>query len=324
MAEKDYIAMWFNVRKPYGISDTVYWGWYDPATKDIDWKTWQHADADGMIGFTNILRPMGYPCYPLPVCNETSVPSWREIRKAQKEFGQPPAANQVKWKQTYPCVYSPNDTFMPEVRSFSEEDTQKLKAWCKENKVSFGNLVYATMSKVVSARMIEGDEPFSWFFPVNVRGATGIKTESFNQASGIYIEVNKNSELQDWQAQMRLRLKSKEQWKNWKLANIGKYVGERGVALIYKLTSGKQFYAGNCSNLGEWPLPGQDNPPRPDQRVLAAVAPGTANYPISGTTLEWYGQLTLTFKMHPYVCDSQELIAELADAWYEALMGYIR
>jgi len=84
MAEKDYIAMWYHARKPYGIKDTIYWGWYDPDNRSIDWKTWQHADADGMAGFANILRPMGYPCSPLPVCNETKVPSWREIIKAKK------------------------------------------------------------------------------------------------------------------------------------------------------------------------------------------------------------------------------------------------
>ena len=85
MAEKDYLAMWFNVRRKYGIQDTIYWGWYDPKAQEIDWKTWRHADADGMAGFANILRKDGFPCDPLPVCNETSVPGWREINKAQRE-----------------------------------------------------------------------------------------------------------------------------------------------------------------------------------------------------------------------------------------------
>ncbi len=261
MAEKDYIAMWYHARKPYGINDTIYWGWYDPDTNSIDWQTWQHADADGMAGFANILRPMGYPCSPLPVCNETKVP---------------------------------------------------------------GSLVYSSLSNIIAERMVKGDKPFYWFYPMNVRGATGIKTESFNQVSGVYMLTDPVSTPESWQSQMRQRFKAKQHWANWKLANIGKYVGYAGVKLIYRLTSGKQFYMGNCSNMGSWPFPGQDNPPKQNNLRLIAVAPGTANYPISATMTEWYGQLTLTLKMHPHICPDQQTVRDISDAWRDALLTKIQ
>lgn len=322
MAETDYIAMWYHARKPYGISDTIYWGWYDPDQKSIDWQTWQHADADGMAGFAKILRKEGYPCYPLPVCNEAKVPGWREIAKAKKEFPTEEAEKTVRWKKTY--QYTDNDTFTPEIRCFSEEETNKLKQYCKSQKVSLGSLVYAVLSNAIAERLVEGDDPFYWFFPVNVRGATGIQTESFNQVSGVYMLTKPKSTPQEWQAQLRQRLKAKQHWGNWKLANIGKYVGLTGVKLIYRMTSGKQFFMGNCSHLGVWPLPGQDNPPKKDNLRLVAVAPGTANYPTSCTMVEWYGQLTLAFKIHPYICPDQALAAEIADAWQSNLLEYTR
>ena len=321
MAEKDYIAMWYHARKPYGINDLIQWGWYDPDNQHIDWKTWHHADADGMAGFANILRPMGYPCSPLPTCNETKVPGWGEISKAKKEFPTEEGEKTVRWKKTYD--YVDNDTFTPEIACLSEEETTRLNTWCKANKVSPGNLIYSELSNIVAARLVEGDEPFYWFYPVNVRGATGIKTESFNQVSGFYMLTDPKSTAQDWQTQMRQRFKAKQHWGNWKLANIGKWVGYTGVKVIYRFTSGKQFYMGSCSNLGSWPLPGQDNPPKQNNLRLVAVAPGTANYPISATMTEWYGQLTFTLKMHPYICPDQQTVRDIADAWRDALLKAI-
>ena len=321
MAEKDYVAMWFHARKPYGIDDTILWGWFDPDQQSITWDSWQHADADGMSGFAKILRPMGYPSHPLPVCNETRVPGWREIIKAGKAFPVEEGDKTVNWKHTY--ARTGQDGFSPEVACLSEEETTRLNQWCKERKVSPGSLIYSELSNIIAGRLVEGDKPFYWFYPVNVRGATGIKTETFNQASGFYMLTKPSSTAQEWQAQMKQRFKAKQHWANWKLANIGKVVGYTGVKLIYRMTSGKQFYMGSCSNLGSWPLPGQDNPPKQNNLRLAAVAPGTANYPISATMVEWYGQLTFTLKMHPYICPDQQTVRDIADAWRDALLKAI-
>ena len=93
MAEKDYIAMWYHARKPYGINDTIYWGWYDPDTNSIDWQTWQHADADGMAGFANILRPMGYPCKRTRrSCSSAPMPSLSRYKLRPSQWQQPAPA----------------------------------------------------------------------------------------------------------------------------------------------------------------------------------------------------------------------------------------
>lgn len=320
MAEKDYLAMWFNVRRKYGIQDTIYWGWYDPKSQEIDWKTWRHADADGMAGFAQILRKDGYPSTPLPVCNETSVPSWLEIIKAQRSNPTKSVNKVVNWATTY----EHNDAeLMPEVSVLTKEQTSQMYSNAKARKVSPGNILFSALSRVVARELVAGDESFSWFFPVNVRGATGIKTEAFNQASGVYLSVDRNSTAEDWQSEMRTRFKAKEHWKNWKLANIGKHVGDFGVDVIYKMTSGKQFYAGSCSNMGAWPLVHEDNPPPPEDRQLVAVAPGTANYPISCSMIEWAGRLAITLKINPYICKDKEQLRHLADLWYDELINDI-
>jgi hypothetical protein len=323
MAEKDYLAVWFNARRRFGIDDTIYWGWFNPENRQIDWQSWRHADGDGLSGLASEMRKIGYPSTPLPVCNETSVPSWGEITKARKANPIEESEKAVNWKQTYP--YDAGQQFEPEISSLNKVQTDTLKAYAAEHKVSTGNVLFAALSKVVAKKLISGNAPFYWFFPVNVRGATGIKTESFNQVSGVAIRVNPSSTANDWQTQMRQRLKAKEHWMMWKLANLSKYFGEVGVAWFYKRSSMKQFYMGNCSNLGVWPLPHENNPPKPnDGRLLAGAAPGTANYPVSSSMIEWYGEIALTLKLHPYICPNQALVRELADAWLEEVLANIQ
>ena len=323
MAEKDYLAVWFNARRRFGIDDTIYWGWFNPENRQIDWQSWRHADGDGLSGLASEMRKIGYPSTPLPVCNETSVPSWGEITKARKANPIEESEKAVNWKQTYP--YDAGQEFEPEISSLNKVQTDTLKAYAAEHKVSTGNVLFAALSKVVAKKLISGNAPFYWFFPVNVRGATGIKTESFNQVSGVAIRVNPSSTANDWQTQMRQRLKAKEHWMMWKLANLSKYFGEVGVAWFYKRSSMKQFYMGNCSNLGVWPLPHENNPPKPnDGRLLAGAAPGTANYPVSSSMIEWYGEIALTLKLHPYICPNQALVRELADAWLEEVLANIQ
>ena len=115
-------------------------------------------------------------------------------------------------------------------------------------------------------------------------------------------------------------MKAKQHWKNWKLANLGKLIGERGVSIVYKFTSGKQFYAGSCSNLGTWPLIDARNPPIEHDRQLVAVAPGTANYPVSSCMVDWNGSIALTLKLNPYICRDQTQLKKLLKQWYEEII----
>lgn len=323
MADKDYVAVWFKARQRYNIDDTIYWGWFDPKTRAVEWQPWNHTDGDGLFGLAYSLRQEGYPSTPLPVCNETSAPSWLEIIQARKAHPIEESKKSINWKQTYP--YEHNQQFKPEVSALNEENTNTLKAYAAANRISTGNVLFAALSRVIARHLVDGDAPFYWFCPVNLRGATGIETESFNQVSGLTILAKPTSTAADWQMQMRLRLKSKAHWVMWKLANLSKYLGESGTAWIFKRSSQKNFYMGSCTNLGVWPLPHADNPPKSnDGKLLAGAPPGTANYPVSCSMIEWYGQIALTLKLHPYICTEQSLIRELVDEWLEEVLTEIK
>ena len=176
MAEKDYIAQLFRVRRErYDISDDIYWGWFNPDNGSIAWEICRHADADGMGTFANILRPLGFPCAPLPVCNETEVPNWLEIIKAGKKYPRPAAPKKINWKNTY--AYAPNRLHIPEVAYLTQIETNALKAKAVAEKLSKGNIAFSALSRVIAQHLIEGGNPFYWFLGVNIRGATTIKNE---------------------------------------------------------------------------------------------------------------------------------------------------
>jgi len=320
MAEQDYIAQLFHVRRErYGISDDICWGWFDPETQNIEWNTWRHADADGIGGLAKILRPLGFPCSPLPQSNETYEPSWREIIKAGKQYPLPKAPKKVHWKRTYDFQH--DQLHLPEVVCFNEEDTARIVAQASVMGASAGNFVFAALSRVVAEQLIADDAPFHWFIPVNVRGACGINNEFFNQASGINLMVTGASQASDWQAQTRRALNAKRHWATWKLVRIGRYIGSTGLSWVYRLSSRSTHFAGSCSNLGRWPLTDVNNPPLPDRRVLVAVGPGTANYPINSSVIEWDGRLTITLKIHPYICPDQATIRSMVNAWRDTIIG---
>lgn len=319
MEEKDYIAQLFRVRRErYGIPDDIYWGWLNPDNHNIEWKTWRHADADGIGGFAELLRPLGFPCDPLPLCNESKTPNWLNIIRAQRKNRRPSAQKRINWKQTY--AFDPDNMHMPEVTYLTQEETHTLKTKAAAKNLSLGNVAFAALSRVIAHRLIEGDQPFHWFFGVNVRGATNIHNEQFNQASGINLLVHPDSDATHWQQQVRLGLKAKNHWVTWKLANIGRYIGDRGLSLVYRLSSKSSFFAGSCSHLGEWPLTDERNPEITDNRLLCAVGPGTENYPINSALVGWNGATTLTLKLHPYICEDPSLIRVLADAWREEII----
>lgn len=322
MSEKDFIAQLFRVRRErYGISDDIYWGWYNPDDKSVDWKSWPHADADGIGGFANILRPLGFPCNPLPVCNETREPSWLEIISAGLAHPRESAPKRVNWKKTYP--YAASDKRFPEVSFLDHAQTAALKAKAADSGEGLGNIVFAAMSRVIAEQMINGAEPFHWFMGVNVRGAAKIADESFNQASGISLLVQPDSDAEHWREQVRLALKSKRHWLTWKLAHLGQYIGDVGISLMYRLSSKNSFYAGSCAHMGDWPLNDKRNPEINDNRLLCGVGPGTENYPINASMIGWNGMTALVLKIHPVICENQSQTRELVDAWQNEVLRQI-
>jgi hypothetical protein len=319
-ASKDYISMWFDVRKELGISDAMSIGPMNKSSGDIQWNTFSHSKMDGIGGIATILRDQGYPCKNLPISREKSEPSsWQlyKLNKLQKKNNKIESkytpSKTIRWKNNFPCS---NDNSADIVNAyFDKETTLLIKRNAKKNRVAFSTFLMWSLNKAIADNLIDGNQNYYWFYPVNLRGAISLENDTSNYSSGITICLNNYITPKQLQQEIKHKIKLKEHWSTWKLAHIGKLIGKPGVRYIYKSISKKNFYAGSFSYLGAWPLQENNIPAENNDEVWVSCGIGTKNYPVSTGIMEWHGQLTLGLKLHPMICQDIKLTEKCLHDW---------
>lgn len=322
---KDYIAMWFDVRKELGISDAMNIGPMNKANGKTQWYTFSHSKMDGIGGIATILREQGYPCQRLPQSGEKSEPSaWKlyklnkSERKKKKSNNTYTPSKSIRWKNNFPCG---NDNSAEIVNAyFDNESTLQIKKNAKKNRVAFSTFLMWALNKAIADNLIEGNQNYYWFYPVNLRGAISLGSDTRNYSSGINICLNNYITPKQLQQEIKDKIKLKEHWSTWKLAHIGKLVGKPGIRYIYNSISKKNFYAGSFSYLGAWPLQGEKNPTENKDEVWVSCGIGTKNYPVSTGIIEWHGQLTIGLKLHPMICQDVSLTQQCLNDWKNNLL----
>lgn len=314
--KKDYIAMWFEVRKELGINDDMSIGPMNKQSGTIDWQHFSHSEMDGVGGVATILRQQGYPCQELPKSGEKEAPSLWQIYKLRKQFNQdngkqPPKT--IRWKKTYAC--SNNNTAPIANQYFTKEETLLIKRNAKNNKVAFSTYLMWALNKAIADNLLVYPQKYYWFYPVNLRGAIKLSSDTSNYSSGINVCVSNDITPKELQREIKLRIKSKEHWGTWKSAHIGKFIGKKGVRYLYNKISQKNFYAGSFSFLGGWPLNTDEGPEENKEEVWVSCGIGTKNYPVSTGIMEWHGQLTLGLKLHPMICQDISLTQKCLADW---------
>lgn len=315
-ASKDYIAMWFEVRKELGINDDMNIGQLNKDNGNISWEHFSHSQMDGVGGVATILRQHGYPCKNLPKSGEKEEPGLWQLYKLNKEFkalkGDLPPKN-IRWKKTYPCG---NDNTAPIAHHyFSVDETAAIKRNAKKNKVAYSTFLMWSLNKTIADNLIDGNQNYYWFYPINLRGAIQLSSDTCNYSSGINVCLKNDITPKELQQEIKSRIKSKEHWSTWKSAHIGKLIGKVGVRYIYNKISQKNFYAGSFSFLGAWPLKEDGNPSENKDEVWVSCGIGTKNYPVSTGIMEWHGQLTLGLKLHPMICQDIALTEKCLNDW---------
>jgi hypothetical protein len=317
---KDYIAMWFDVRKELGISDAMNIGPMNKANGNTQWYTFAHSKMDGIGGIATVLREQGYPCKKLPQNGEKSEPSaWQlyklsKLEKKNKKINNTytPSKN-IRWKNNFLCG---NDNTAEIVNAyFDKERTLQIKKNAKKNRVAFSTFLMWSLNKAIADNLIESNQNYYWFYPVNLRGTISLGSDTRNYSSGINICLNNYITPKQIQQEIKDKIKLKEHWLTWKLAHIGKLVGKIGVRYIYNSMSKKNFYAGSFSYLGAWPLQDEKNPSENKNEVWVSCGIGTKNYPVSTGIMEWHGQLTIGLKLHPMICQDISLTQQCLSDW---------
>lgn len=313
---RDHVGIWFEQRRKLGISDTIIFGRYWPDTGTVTTQTFQHSTMDGVSCLAWALREItGQPCSDLPVSRENAPPSPQQLKQIKRQQGS--YTKSLQWRYWNRDSKEQNATAC--TLFLDRQQTIRAEQYAKEAGVSLNTLLLWSLNKAVASRLLTPGQEYTWFYPVNLRGAVHHGTDYSNYSSGFYLPVSDNITLQDLHQRIRERLKAGEYWLSWHQAKISRWLPGFLIRYIYQLISKKQFYAGSFSTLGNWPT---ENTPAdskqdcllPDERWFIC-APGTANYPVSNAVLIWQGQLTLTLKLHPSITDNTDECEEILCEW---------
>ncbi len=321
-AQQDHVGKWFEQRRKLGVSDTIYWARYTPETDAIKMHKFQHANGDGMSIMKHMLSELGYRHVEIPNCKEPGIPSKQQLKKIKKNMhSHPKKLNWLFWQANRNIENNLINTFL-----FNREETSSIRQRARELNIPITTLVFWALNVCAAQKLMHANQDYTWFYPVNLRGAVQYGSPYANYSSGFYLSLNKDVPVQDLHQRIRNKLKSGEHWVNWKQANITKYLPGIAIRWIYRFISKRYFYAGNFSAMGDW-LSDEDGTYRESaqngniaKERWFCSAPGTKNYPISACMLTWNDQLTITLKLHPSIVSDNYTSIETLCAWCENLL----
>ena len=143
-----------------------------------------------------------------------------------------------------------------------------------------------------------------------------------NLCSGMTVELAADTTPVALAEQVRARFAALEHWRQWLLLTLGRWIGQRGVNLLYRLARGRPgSHAGSYSNLGRWPLPGMVAPADDDITGAACASPGSPAYTVSLGMVDWRGRLSLTCRIHPVAAPDPATAERLLAVWRSVATG---
>jgi hypothetical protein len=116
-----------------------------------------------------------------------------------------------------------------------------------------------------------------------------------------YIRIRAGIDAPAIHRRIKGAIQAYEHWSNWWVYHIGKVVGYRGMQWLSRRSSERTFWLGSFTDLGDWtPL---ESPATGGYRasVWAITAPGTPNNPVSCATIAWFGQRSISLRIHPAI-----------------------
>jgi len=308
---RDWVGLWYEIAREKGVNDICTFAKVNTKTEAVEWFDYSHSLADGVGAFSYLLRKEGYSIPALPGAKAMKVPSlFQKLKLLAYFFRKIFQKQHIEWALKGDAHVKPEKHDFPWL-IFTREETTHLKSQAKDCKISLNSLLLSCLNRVIAERLVKGNDPYLWLFPVNMRGPVKLAVDTANHSSAVALELSRRSSAQDVYNQIRYQLKTNSHWGIWWLLNIGKLIGVRGMRSISRRRNEKSFHLGTFSNMGEWPIPG--SAPRdlnPDEAWVVAP-PGTENFPVSCGCISWNGRLSVTLKVHPSICADRNSAAEL-------------
>lgn len=307
----DPVGMWYVARAQRGQDDRMWFALYREGNRIPRWHTCSHRYSDGIGAISLLLREQQLPGLPLPRGRDAAPPDWRTLLGRRDTA--PQRNIDLQWKRL-----DVSRRASPGHAPVSELLDAAVTAAIEEAAAAAGvtSTVWLlwTADRALRASLAQPQSVTGWVFPVNLRGAVRSVDEFANHCSGLVITLDQGGDAEDCKLQIRERFERHEHWRQWLLLTLGRWVGQRGVNLLYRLAEpAPGRFAGSYSNLGEWNVPGLDG--------LAACAPGSAAYPVAVGTVLCNGRRTLSCRLHPVIGGDAGRALEFLTVWRDFATG---
>lgn len=304
---KDYVGMWYEARRRWGVDDTMWFGFYHPGESAPEWQRRSHRFNDGIGALALLLRERGHDSGPLPSSRQTARPDWRTLWATRKQVDAPSPV--IHWKHLAE-EHQDHQSHVPVSLLLSADQTQQIEDAARKAGISTTLWLLWTADRAARSTLADSHSVMSWVFPVNLRGAVNCADPHMNHCSGLMVSLAEATSPQALKQQISDRFARHEHWRQWYALTVGRYVGQWGINLLYRLVRGRPGrHAGSYSNLGEWNVPNLD--------ALTCSGPGSPAYPVAVSTVLCNGRRTLACRLHPVIGGSSVKAIELLTLWRE-------
>ncbi|MDP2228451.1 MAG: hypothetical protein Q8J78_13350 [Moraxellaceae bacterium] len=303
----DHVGMWYEARRRFDIDDRMWFGFYERGESAPEWKTLSHRHGDGIGGLSVLLKARGHDVGPLPAGRPMPVPGWKELWRTRRKVEAPVPS--INWK-TLDAAAARSHSHVPVSLLLTSEQTRAIEAAAVTAGVSSTVWLLWTADRAVRSTLAGADSVMDWVFPVNMRGSVACADPYMNHSSGFPVHIASGLLPLQVKQQIAARFARHEQWRSWMLLTLGRWIGQRGVNLLYRLVQAPPGrHTGSYSNMGEWNVPGLDG--------LTCSAPGSPAYPVAVSTMLCNGRRSLACRLHPVVGGSSVRAIEFLTLWRE-------
>lgn len=321
MGDIDYVGMWYVARARHGIEDNAWYGFAAGRDDTMTWHTVPHREADGIGAVMRLLAARGYAGGNWPISRETREPALRELvaaRHRQPRSTAPPP----RWQRLDPQRAADAHAAPPAYCFLTGDQQAALHAVAAHHAATVPNWLLWTADRAARELFAAPGDTLRWVYPVNLRGAARQTQPHMNHCGGLTLLLDADTSPSMLAGQLRTRFGAQEHWRQWRLLTLGRYVGQRGVNLLYDIARGRPgAYAGSWSNLGAWPPPGMATAAGDDMTGLVCAAPGSPAYPLSIGTVDWHGRRSLSCRVHPVANADPGSARRLLAHWRSRALG---
>lgn len=302
----DPVGMWYAARLRHGIDDRMWFGLYRESVLAPRWYTCSHRHSDGLGALPLLLAERGFQSPPPPEGRCAPPPPWRQLWR-RRGARVPRVA--IDWLQRDASLAG-CAAHEPVSVLLSPEQTAAVDAAAAAAGVSSTIWLQWTADRALRRTLARPGSVTGWIFPVNLRGVARSVDAHANHCSGVMLRLAEEGSPRELREQVSTLLASDEHWRQWMLMNLGRWVGQPGVNLLYTLSQAAPgSFAGSYSNLGEWNVKGLAG--------LVGVAPGSPAYPVSAATVLCNGRRTLGVRLHPVIGGNRRSAIEYLRCWRE-------